>query len=163
MKRQGSNSCEEVKRLLPSYSAGTISACDQLLVEEHLADCADCEAELVALDRVGVLLEQTPLEPAPDLWYAIKPNLAPRQWGFRIDDLIAWFARHRFQSAAAAVATTMAVGAWLLVAPQPNTEAEGRAYIAQHASLTWREPFADKVGLGLADAPYAEAPAEEAH
>ncbi len=162
MDTQGSKNCEEIRNLLPDYSVGAITAYDQLLVEQHLSNCAGCSAELMALERVGALLHATLLEPAPDLWYSIKRELSPRHQGLRIGDLVAWFGTHRFQSAAAAMLMTAAIGAWLLVVPQQPTEAEARSYIAHHASLNWREPFADKVGLGLADTPYTPVDVEAA-
>ena len=161
MKAQGSKSCEEIRNLLPDYSVGAITAYDQLQVEQHLANCMGCTDELTALERAGALLNRTSLEPAPDLWHAIRPSLAPRRQRLRLHEVYAWLGHHRLQSAAAAMATTAAIGAWLLVIPQGGTEAEARTYIAHHATLNWREPFADKVGLGLADTPYTKTDVEE--
>jgi anti-sigma factor RsiW len=161
MQQRNGSGCDRISDLLSDYSVGAITAHDRLLVEQHLAECTECTAELMALEQVGVLLNRTSLEPAPDLWHAIRPNLIPRHERFPFHRVFEWLSHHRVQSAACAMAATAAIGAWLLVIPQQRTEVEARTYIAHHASLNWREPFADKVGLGLADTPYTRIDVEE--
>lgn len=43
-------SCEIIKDLLPLYHDGVCSSDSRTLVEEHLASCESCKAELRAMD-----------------------------------------------------------------------------------------------------------------
>lgn len=43
-------SCEIIKDLLPLYHDGVCSNDSRTMVEEHLADCENCKAELQAMD-----------------------------------------------------------------------------------------------------------------
>lgn len=43
-------SCEVIKDLLPLYHDGICSSMSKALVEEHLAECESCTAELDAMD-----------------------------------------------------------------------------------------------------------------
>ena len=92
------------------------------------------------------LVSDYAVEPAPDLWDAIRPNLAPRPSG------IGWWLRvHRLQTALAGASAAVAIAAWLVFAPHPQPNLEAQGYIASHASMSWNEPFADKAGLGLVE------------
>lgn len=94
------------------------------------------------------LVEEVGLEPAPDLWDAIRPNLAPRRGGAGIG----WWLRvHRLQTALAGTAAAIALAGWLVFAPTPQPNLEAQGYIAGHALMSWNEPFADKAGLGLVE------------
>lgn len=53
-------SCEVIKDLLPLYHDGICSNDSKALVEQHLAQCSDCTAELNAMD--ALLPVNTPKE-----------------------------------------------------------------------------------------------------
>ncbi|MEO3945993.1 zf-HC2 domain-containing protein [Gorillibacterium sp. CAU 1737] len=55
-------SCEIIKDLLPLYHDGVCSSDSRKLVEEHLASCESCRAELEAMDR------QLPLNQVQTHW-----------------------------------------------------------------------------------------------
>lgn len=42
-------SCEVIRDLLPLYQDGVCSGDSKALIEEHLANCAECQAELQAM------------------------------------------------------------------------------------------------------------------
>lgn len=44
-------SCEIIKDLLPLYHDGVCSKESNEMVEEHLSDCENCKAELLAMDH----------------------------------------------------------------------------------------------------------------
>lgn len=44
-------SCDIIKDLLPLYHDGVCSNDSRTMVEEHLADCENCKAELKAMDE----------------------------------------------------------------------------------------------------------------
>lgn len=152
--------CEQIKRLLPDYSVGAIAPRDRRVVDKHIGHCSECSSELKALEQTAALLDHIPLEEAPDLWYAIRPSLASRPARHKIHDILVWLGGHRYQSAIAATVATAAISAWVLVTPPQQPSPEAKAYLAHHASLSWREPFADKAGLGLADSAYVNEKAE---
>ena len=134
-------------RLLSDFAVGGGSDRERSLVREHLAACASCAGELRALERTSDLLKQAAMEPVPDLWDAIRPNLAPRSSAG-----IGWWLRvHRLQTALAGTAAAIALAGWLVLAPHPQPNLEAQGYIASHASMSWNEPFADKAGLGLVE------------
>ena len=45
-------SCEVIKDLLPLYHDGVCSNDSKAMVEEHLAECENCKAELQAMDEI---------------------------------------------------------------------------------------------------------------
>lgn len=148
--------CRKARELLSDYSMGAVAFDECALVEAHVRECTDCAAELTALNKTGELLNMTQMESAPDQWNAISANLAPR--GVR-QNMWGWLGNHRFQFAGmAAVAAIVALA--FFSAPHPPMHEDAGSYLAQHASMSWREPFADKAGLGLMDVAYAE-PAPE--
>ena len=135
--------------MLPSYAVGAGSSRDRHMVQEHIAECPACAKELRALERAGELLSQAPLDPAPDLWDAIRPNLTPRKAKGGLGRLGWWLNAHRLQSAAAGAVAAISISVWLAVAPHPQPNAEAREYLAGHVAMSWRDPFADKAQLGL--------------
>ena len=69
--------CEDVRRLLGSYRAGTLSPVRSLLIEAHLRDCGHCLRQLHSSDSAAVVDWSAP-KPAPVLLWR------PRKlgWGF---------------------------------------------------------------------------------
>ncbi len=152
--------CEKVRELLPNYSVGAATLDECTLVEAHVSECANCADELAALNKTGELLSMISLDPAPDLWNAISADLGPRHAGQGVRD---WFGGHRFHLTGMAVATAALVMAALFLHPKMSVHEDAGNYLAQHASMSWREPFADKAGLGLIDVAYAAPVSEASH
>jgi len=148
MYSERSSECQRIMELLPGYSVGGGSDRDRALIKAHLSECPSCAEELLALEQTAELVSGLSMDPAPDLWAAIRPNLAPRPAAG-----IGWWLRvHRLQTALAGTAAAIALGAWLIVAPHPEPNIEAQGYLTGHASMSWNEPFADKAGLGLVEA-----------
>ena len=141
--------CEKMRAMLPSYAVGAGSSRDRHLVADHIADCPACAKELRILERTGEFLSQAGLDPSPDLWEAIRPNLTPRKARGGLGRVGWWLNAHRLQSAAAGALAAISISVWLAVAPHPQPNAEAREYLAGHAAMSWRDPFADKAQLGL--------------
>ena len=59
--------CADCRDLLPLHLYGDLSDADRAVAETHLAGCAGCRAELVALERTRSALDATPLPAAVDL------------------------------------------------------------------------------------------------
>lgn len=142
---------------LAGYSVGKGSRGWRELVSEHLAGCTSCRAELAALEEVDSLVERATKRQAPDLWEAISPRLQPR--------MSPWFssifsARRRVYAAGMTVAAAAMVVVlfWqkpvLQPAPQTNTVRLQRA--DSHATMTWSDPFADRVSLAILDSEIGE-------
>jgi anti-sigma factor RsiW len=142
---------------LAGYSVGKGSRGWRELVEEHLAGCTSCRAELAALEAVDGLVEKATTHHAPDLWEAIEPRLEPRR--------SPWFAsifsarRRVYAAAMTAAAATVAVALFwqkpvLQPAPQTNTVRLQRA--DSHVTMTWSDPFADRASLAILDSEIGE-------
>lgn len=142
-----SRECRHIRSILADYSVGNLSIAKRDRVRKHVESCPDCAAELSAIEATAGLLDRAALEPAPNQWEAIRANLQPRR---RTSRARWWFARHRLQSAIAATAAVAAIAVALLTGNQPSTEIEAQTLFADHASMSWREPFADKAALGMA-------------
>ena len=139
-----STECERIAELLVDHAAGVGSPRQKAHVNKHVEACPACAWELQALRNTGELLAKMELEPAPDLWDAIRPNLQPRPAPSRTS----WIARHWIKSTAATAVLAAGIAAWMITAP--NTQAiDQQTYLMSHASMSWREPFADRAGLGL--------------
>lgn len=141
--------CEYIQKHLPEFSIGGGSARTRRIVQRHLDACPECAKELHALDHMTNLLDNLSLEPAPDRWDMIRLNLMPRTPQTGVNRARWWFGRHKLQSAAAMLAATIAIASLLLYQYQPTPNIDTQSYLMNHASMSWREPFADKAGLGL--------------
>ncbi len=59
--------CRKVRRLLPNYQDGDLSAEQARLVDAHLDDCSDCSSEVAQLTSVVALVESLgEVEPSAD-------------------------------------------------------------------------------------------------
>lgn len=140
--------CAKISKQLADFAEGYLSAGRRESVRLHLQHCVNCSAELAALERTREMLNSTAIEQAPDRWEAILPSLAPRRSS---SSARAWFSRYRIESTAGAVVAAAALAAVLLIGPQQQpTDLEAQSLMLNHASMSWREPFADRAALGLA-------------
>jgi len=145
-----SQECRRMRKLLPDFAAGKGTSRARASARRHLDSCPECARELCALERTAELLNRGLLEPAPDLWHAIRPNLVPRQARAGLGRLRWWFSTHRIQSTVAAIAAAVVIAVLTITGPRAPSEVDSRIYLTSHSSMSWREPFADKAGLGLA-------------
>lgn len=139
-----SEECERIAELLVDHAAGVGSPRQKAHVNKHVEACPICARELQALRNTNELLAKMELEPAPDLWDAIRPNLQPRPAPSRTS----WIARHWIKSTAATAAVAAAIAAWMITAPNTPTF-DQQAVLMNHAAMSWSTPFADKAALGL--------------
>lgn len=65
------NSHAEIQRLLPAYCGGDLEPAERKLVEQHLAACPSCRAELANLQTALRLIRSTP-EVDPPPWMAAR-------------------------------------------------------------------------------------------
>jgi len=102
------------------------------------------DKEQRVLRKTEELLAKMDLEPAPDVWDSIRSRLEPRPAPARRG----WLSRHWLKSTAATAAVAAAITAWMIMTPGTPAFDE-QAFLADHASMSWRAPFADKAALGL--------------
>lgn len=168
MNRDTRVECERVKTALPEFAVGGCTPRTRTSIERHIAECGSCATEFRTLRRTGELLSRMPLDPAPDLWASIRPNLPLREAARTRSAVFGWVVMHRLQSAGAAAAVTIALAAVMLTnhPTKPAVAAMGndaQGYFNTYASMSWREPFADRAGLGMmADLP-VQATSEAVH
>ena len=74
------NTCTDITPLLDDYADGALDPATRSRVDDHLATCAACRAEVAALAAILAEARTLPLEiqPARDLWPGIAPRLAGR-------------------------------------------------------------------------------------
>ena len=77
--------CHEIKKLIPLYLDHELSGADDLQVETHLLNCADCRTEARAIEKSWDLLgEIKAVEP--------DPNYMVRFWQ-SVDAQMPWYAK----------------------------------------------------------------------
>jgi hypothetical protein len=129
--------CQELRARADAYARGELDPADAAAFEAHLESCSACEAALSASD--GPLPDVAGLsrsiEPAADLWPAIRERVAARR------GRSAWIAPPRWALAAAAVlliALSSGVTAVLLTSREPRAMATGNisALEAQYSAVS---------------------------
>lgn len=82
--------CSQVRDLLPDYSVEMLADRQRLAIDQHLGGCAECRAELRALDAVGDLVAEFGVRtPPPGLFNAVRNQIEsgvvqerPAWWAF---------------------------------------------------------------------------------
>lgn len=131
---------DEVQELLPWLVNGTLAADEVERVEAHLAECAECRADLDAERRLSTAVASLPLD-TDSGWEAIerritadpsiRPHPAPSIWRKRVP--LGWAVASPF-AAAAAVALVL-VNVTPAQPVDPQYRALGAAEMAQTANL----------------------------
>ncbi len=153
--------CQQIIDQLPDYAVGKGSKFGRANIQKHLDSCPGCAKEFSALNETANLINQLSITHAPDMWDDIRPNLEPRT-AHSAWRLSPWLHAHRAQSALAGAVATLVLGAVIFSsAHQPPTTTVDQMYMANHISMSWREPFADKAGMGLTAYMPVEATSEE--
>ena len=129
--------CQELRARADAYARGELDATDAAAFEAHLATCTACEAALFASagppsDITGL---SRSIEPAADLWPAIRERVAARR------GRSGWTAPPRWALAAAAmllIALSSGVTAVLLTSSEPRAMATGNisALEAQYSAVS---------------------------
>lgn len=72
--------CERCRTELEDFLYGELSAAQSAAIREHLTGCADCRVVRDTLERENEIFaefyEQTALDPAPEMWEAIRSRIA---------------------------------------------------------------------------------------
>jgi hypothetical protein len=72
--------CERCRTELEDFLYGELSAAQTAALREHLTGCADCRVVRDTLERENEIFaefyEQTALDPAPEMWEAIRSRIA---------------------------------------------------------------------------------------
>ena len=142
--------CKQVRDKLEQYELGALNEVETATIAEHLAECAECRAEVEALRRTAELL--TPMEPAlptHDLWPGIRERLRPRRswaWGA--------LAPHWQPALAGGIVLLVIISGltWLALRPpaiEPSSELLASEYQQQQIIAQWEQPLADDAALGM--------------
>ncbi len=65
------NKCHDIQKLLPLYEEGILSDAEKQVVEDHLAQCADCRREKAFLQKADQLVKNLPSVEEPP-WFQQK-------------------------------------------------------------------------------------------
>ena len=146
--------CDEVRGLLDDHADGALAAPAAARVDEHLAGCRECSAELEELRRLLALAADLPHEIAPsrDLWAPIAARLGASR------EVVRGRLGGRWQwRLAAAAALVVAAGLLLIAYSLGRRHADVNLALALQAS-----PAAVPASLGGSDFAVAEAELVEA-
>lgn len=154
--------CDRVRARLAEHAVGGGSRRQRARVSGHLALCADCRKELVALERTGGVLSALPLESAPaGTWGAIRAQIVTRPASSRQHTLAAGVCLFRARWRLALVTVVLlAIGAGVIslspmhgprlaVVPVAQADAETRATLEGHLATARFMPLADDAAIGL--------------
>ncbi len=141
--------CKDVRDRLTEYQLDLLNADDRERIEVHLDECADCRAELAALERLDALVEPAEqLEAPANLWSGVRQRMEPRRapW-WRV-----WRGPVRQAVAVGAALLLAVVGVWLGLRGGPvetgQYEVLGADYQEQQIVAQWSQPLADDAALG---------------
>ncbi len=82
--------CININNSLPLYSEGLLSAAENMVIEEHLVECADCSKELANLKKAATMTrELSEVEPPP--WFNQKIIAKVREESERKSFAQKWF------------------------------------------------------------------------
>jgi anti-sigma factor RsiW len=113
---------KNIQELLPAYLDGTLAGTERVRVEEHLAECSGCAAEL---DLLRLVAAETVPDPGEAFWESFPEQVhrelrhRRRRWQFRPADLFRGATLPRWGWAAAAAAAVI-LTTWILVRPAPH-------------------------------------------
>ncbi len=139
--------CEEIRTVIPRYMAGESDAAEAVAMEEHLASCRQCAAELEADQRVDACLREAMLEDEPDTSAVIRHVVARMEH-------VPWWQRYfsvgmpRFAAVGALVLLVFFVGRGVYVHQAENNIAMAAAH----------DHYMDLVVLKRTDWAYSGAP-----
>lgn len=105
--------CEEIKELLSEYVDGELSAADAASVEEHLAGCEACRAELEALRQTAALVRSLPRADAPQgLARHVTESVGKQMVGRKRAAILRWTGVGGWLAAAAALILVIQLVPW---------------------------------------------------
>ena len=146
--------CNECRDKLPQYSLGVLGASEVAAIQEHLAECPDCRAELEAFERLDeVMTPAAQVAPERDLWPGVAERLQPRRAPVFEWLMPQWSRAWVGAAVAAAVVLMLVVGGLLYNARTPVIESSGEmlaaGYQKEQIIAEWSQPLADDAALGL--------------
>ncbi|QIX28314.1 anti-sigma factor [Nocardioides sp. JQ2195] len=155
----------DIHALSGAYAVDALDEHERALFEQHLADCADCRAEVESLRETSALMaEITPVAPPPamrDRLLAeirtvrpLPPEVTPPTGGSGVTAL-APRRRRRFPALLAAAAAVVAIGAGTTVALQPWDDEQTTQQLSAADQVIGADD-AQEVGLDLPGGARAE-------
>jgi len=144
--------CEELRELLDDDAQGSLAPDVAGRIDDHLAGCPRCAAELEAQRRLHVLVAGLPreIEPSRDLWPALAGRLAAAPNVVQGRFVGSW----RWRLAAAAAVMVMAAGSLLI------SYSLGRQHVRGAAAARGQQESPLVVPAGLPETGVVEAEAE---
>lgn len=144
--------CDKIRQSLADYAVDNLRGTSAQEIREHLLTCADCAAELRALNAAVGLVEDVGLrEPPVGLWNGLYNRITERSQAQ--ESKLPWFRlglRLRIAAAVAAAAVVLVAALLSQVkAPSPASFANAAAaeYLEGHAMSSRNTLFADRFSL----------------
>ncbi len=152
--------CERVQDLLNEYIDGELPAAAREGVEQHVAGCARCRAELRALRQAAELVRSLPRAAAPEgMAAAIKSRVARAAGIRRRAALARWVGVGGWVAAAATLLVVIKLASWAPEPAAPGGGAEGRRGSVKAVSAVPDEKHAAEDKVHLEKTPEAAADA----
>lgn len=139
--------CAKVQNLLSEYSVGLIEGKQQVDIEEHIAACPECAAELEKIRKVMLLVDDlSEKEPPTGLWNGVYNRIAePQEKRRKVGGL---FGRRMGLSAGLAAAALAGIMMLSRVnSPTPVPVYAESEYVQGHAVYAVHDALADQVAL----------------
>jgi predicted anti-sigma-YlaC factor YlaD len=141
--------CTSVRKHLADYSVGLVAGRRAHVMEQHLAQCQACGAELRALQRAAELVEMLPAQAPPEgLWDGLAHRLAHEQTAPARPRSAALWLR---PAVGLAVMAAVALGIWqpwaqTLPATPPTVAS---TYVQSHLASAPADPLGGEISRGL--------------
>jgi anti-sigma factor RsiW len=145
--------CAHVREMLADYSVALVGGRRRKALEQHLAACPECAAELRALQRTAELVEMLPAQAPPDgLWDGLSYRLAreSRQSAVRVRPRPAplWL-RPAIALATAALAAVGFWESWSGSLPPPTPPEVASSYVQAHLANSPTDVLGGEISRGL--------------
>lgn len=145
--------CDKIRPQLADYAVGGLRGRARARVTAHVEQCAECRAELAALERTGALISRLELDSAPlGTWSSLRQRItAPARPQIGRSRGLAF----------AGLALVILLVALITFGPryqadQPEAvpivhieEEEMQASLEGHLAAVWSTPLADAASVGL--------------
>ena len=136
--------CEQVRNLLDEYLDGELAAAQRASVDEHLAGCAPCRAELEILRNTATLVGSLPRVKAPkELTEDIKARLVSRPAAVRSRRrpvVLRWVGIGGWVAAAATLIVVIKLAPWEGPPAEPAPPPRPNRRDALRSPTCWRGP-----------------------
>jgi len=147
--------CNETQKLLSEYSLDLVQGKTKVRIQEHLAACPTCSAELTKLERVMALIDDLqPLEPPQGLWNGVYNRITSPEAEHKVRQPAWGFFRRPVYRWVACLAAVLFVAIFTFSRahyPGPQEHFVVNEYVQSHVTTSSQDFLSDTVSLNSAE------------